>query len=329
MTLEQKRQYHEQWAQSFERYALEGVAPTEEMQSVFDRFREWMLATYQTLKEFLKNNPLAGKLNDDVRQVFDRLLASEKDIAATAASRNSLKQSGITPPAGAPSEKGKPPFNPNTDIPETRFRKAQRLTQDAFNRFAVINNWLKKHGITLSEKANVFQAEERYHSQVANQLEDFREQVRNPLIERIAKAGFTLSDVADFLEAQHAAEANEAIRKVRDDPEATAYGITDAEAEAYLAKAGPKLARLANELREITEDTKRLRLRAGLINQDQVDAWEATYKHYIPVKGDADARGATGKGLKVNFKSKRRLGHGRRDEAVIENILLFAAAQAA
>lgn len=80
MTLDQKRQYHEQWAQSFERYALEGKSPTLEMQPVFARFRRWMLSVYKSLKEFLKQNPLAGKLNDDIRQVFDRLLAADESI---------------------------------------------------------------------------------------------------------------------------------------------------------------------------------------------------------------------------------------------------------
>lgn len=460
MTLEQKRPYHEQWAQSFELYAMEGVSPTEEMQPVFERFKQWMLETYKSLKEFLKNNPLAGRLNNEVRQVFDRLLASDADIAATAAARSNLKQSGKptqpkteagassqkaeskvwkgkafraydsnvpknstlkdvldfeadelgntdlreealvnlkslgidpsktnrdkflwvtktaedaerylseesdpddiqevdvvgwhpiidmgeegylvvapasaatagaggtlkqsgiqTPPAAAP----KKPFNPNEDIPETKFRRAQRLSQDSFNRFTVIKEWLEERGIKLSEKADVFQAEERYNSLVANQLEDFREQQRNPLIEKIAKAGFTMADVADFLEAQHAEEANIANRKLTGLSDSEAFGISDADAKAYLAKADPKLAKLANELRDITEQSKQMRLAAGLLSQDEVDAMDAAYKFYIPVKGDADAKGGTGKGLKVNFKSKRRLGHGKRSEAVIENIFL-------
>lgn len=328
MTLEQKRPYHEQWAQSFELYAMEGVSPTEEMQPVFERFKQWMLETYKSLKEFLKNNPLAGRLNNEVRQVFDRLLASDADIAATAASRSNLKQSGkqntptpetgSTPPAATP----KKPFNPNEDIPETRFRKAQRLSQDSFNRFTVIKEWLEERGVKLSEKADVFQAEERYNSLVANQLEDFREQQRNPLIEKVAKAGFTMADVADFLEAQHAEEANIANRKLTGLSDSEAFGISDVDAKAYLAKADPKLAKLANELRDITEQSKQMRLDAGLLSQDEVDAMDAAYKFYIPVKGDADAKGGTGKGLKVNFKSKRRLGHGKRSEAVIENIFL-------
>lgn len=80
LSVDQKRPHHEQWAQSFERYTLEGKAPTLEMQPVFQRFRAWMLSVYKSLKEFLKQNPLAGKLNDDIRAVFDRLIASQEAI---------------------------------------------------------------------------------------------------------------------------------------------------------------------------------------------------------------------------------------------------------
>lgn len=88
MTLDQKRPYHEQWAQSWERYALEGKAPTLEMQPVFARFRAWMLNIYKSMKEFLRNNPLAGKLNDDIRAVFDRLIASDEAIAEAQKARS-------------------------------------------------------------------------------------------------------------------------------------------------------------------------------------------------------------------------------------------------
>lgn len=208
------------------------------------------------------------------------------------------------------------------DIPrESRFRKFQRKYQDSFNRFTVVKEWLVDKGINLSQQADVYAAEERYHAKIANQVEDFREQIRNPLIEKIAKAGFTMDDIADYLEAQHAPEANAAIRKLRDDPEATAYGIADDEAREYLSKAPGELGKLANELRSITEQTKKLRLDGGLLNKDITDAWEATYKHYIPVKGSEQGNSGTGKGMSVKVKNKRRLGHGRRDEAVIENIL--------
>lgn len=204
---------------------------------------------------------------------------------------------------------------------ETTYQKSQRTVQDKFNRFSVIRDWLKERGVKLTELSNVYDAEERYHAKVANQLEDFREKVRNPLVEKIAKAGFTLSDVQDFLLAQHASEANKQIQKVRNDSEALAYGITDEEASEYLSKAKPELATLANELRDVTEQAKQLRLDAGILNKDITDNWDNTYKHYVPVKGDESIQG-TGKGLNVKHKDKRRLGHEKRNEAVIENILM-------
>lgn len=80
LSLEQKRPFHEQWAQSFERWTMEGKAPSVEMQPVFARFRAWMLSVYKSLEQFLQRNPLAGKLNDEVRGVFSRLMASEEAI---------------------------------------------------------------------------------------------------------------------------------------------------------------------------------------------------------------------------------------------------------
>ena len=284
-------------------------------------------AKSRTLTPYEKYRRLAGEVESRTVQARLEMDEDERRSIPPSASQDTPDSEVIVTFNGKDMESAPPPanaepFDPNTDIPETLPRKAQRLAQDAFNRFTVIQNWLKEKGVTLSEKADVYQAEERYHSLVANQLEDFREQKRNPLIEKIANAGFTMADVSDFLEAQHAAEANAAIQKISNNDTDTAYGITDEEAADYLAKADPKLAKLANELRDITEESKQMRLKAGLLSQEEVDAWESTYEHYIPVKGDADAKGGTGKGLKVNFKTKRRLGHGKRDEAVVENILL-------
>ena len=103
MTLEEKRMSHEQWAQSFERYILEGKAPTTKMQPVFARFRTWMLDVYKSMRDFLETNPLAGKLNDEIRQVFDRLLAAEDAILETEKEReyaplfNTAEEAGVSP----------------------------------------------------------------------------------------------------------------------------------------------------------------------------------------------------------------------------------------
>lgn len=74
MDLEQKRPFHEQFARGFEAYAFEGKAPSVELRAVFQRFRAWLLNVYRSIRQ------LNVELNDDVRGVFDRMLASSEQI---------------------------------------------------------------------------------------------------------------------------------------------------------------------------------------------------------------------------------------------------------
>jgi len=78
MTLDKKRPHHERFAESFEQYLLEGKAPNQELQPLFRRFRTWMVNVYKSLTEFMRGRNL--KLNDEVRQVFDRMLATDEQI---------------------------------------------------------------------------------------------------------------------------------------------------------------------------------------------------------------------------------------------------------
>jgi hypothetical protein len=67
---------HEKFARAFEAYLMEGKAPSADLRTVFAKFRAWLIAVYRTLAR------LDVKLNDDVRGVMDRLLASDDAIAA-------------------------------------------------------------------------------------------------------------------------------------------------------------------------------------------------------------------------------------------------------
>ncbi|THF64312.1 hypothetical protein [Pseudothauera rhizosphaerae] len=90
LPFDEKRAYHEKFAESFERYLLEGQAPSIELQPLFSRFRAWMLSVYRSLKDFLARNSAAGKLSPEVRQVFDRMLATD-DAIRTAEQAGSLR----------------------------------------------------------------------------------------------------------------------------------------------------------------------------------------------------------------------------------------------
>jgi hypothetical protein len=79
--IEQKRDHHETFARGFEAYLFEGRAPSVELASMFQRFRAWMLNVYRSLSQ------LNVTLNDEVRGVFDRMLATRQAIQEAEAVR--------------------------------------------------------------------------------------------------------------------------------------------------------------------------------------------------------------------------------------------------
>jgi hypothetical protein len=70
-----KVEQHEEFARLFEAYLMEGKAPSLALRSAFARFRAWLLGVYRSLKG------LNVQLTDDVRGIFDRMLATDAAIA--------------------------------------------------------------------------------------------------------------------------------------------------------------------------------------------------------------------------------------------------------
>jgi GNAT superfamily N-acetyltransferase len=75
LTHEERRKYHERFADAFEVYMQEGKAPTPELQPLFSQFWSWLKAVYKSFKT------LHVPLSDEVRQVMDRLVATDDAIA--------------------------------------------------------------------------------------------------------------------------------------------------------------------------------------------------------------------------------------------------------
>ena len=83
----QERFIQERFARGFERYLLTGKAPTKELQGTFRRFKKWLISLYKTTKEIIKNpeNYLGLKdPPDEVKEIFDHMVASEEEIEAWA-----------------------------------------------------------------------------------------------------------------------------------------------------------------------------------------------------------------------------------------------------
>ena len=67
---------HEKFARANELYLAEGKAPSAELRPIFQRFRQWLKLIY---KEFTR---LDVEINNQVRQVFDRIYATDEEIDA-------------------------------------------------------------------------------------------------------------------------------------------------------------------------------------------------------------------------------------------------------
>ena len=72
---------HEKFARGFEQYLREGTAPSAELASVFGKFKQWLMQIYQTIKG------LGKPINEDIRGVFDRMLAENPERTVIAPGR--------------------------------------------------------------------------------------------------------------------------------------------------------------------------------------------------------------------------------------------------
>lgn len=77
-----ERWMQERFARGFEKYLMDGSAPTKEMQSVFRRFKKWLTDIYKTAKN-LGN----VELTPEIKDIFDRMISTEAEINAWAAQR--------------------------------------------------------------------------------------------------------------------------------------------------------------------------------------------------------------------------------------------------
>ena len=72
-----RRAVHEQFARGFETYLMEGKAPSVELRNAFRTFARWLTQIYRVVRGNLRVN-----IDPEIRQVFDRMLATEEQVEA-------------------------------------------------------------------------------------------------------------------------------------------------------------------------------------------------------------------------------------------------------
>lgn len=87
LTPDQKTEVHEKFAETFEQYLFTGKAPSNELRKVFARFRSFMASVYKNIEKFLG---IRGRsdLNPEIRDVMDRMLATQDAIEQVQRQRN-------------------------------------------------------------------------------------------------------------------------------------------------------------------------------------------------------------------------------------------------
>ena len=107
---------HEQWARGFEAYAMEGKAPSLALADAFSRFKAWLTRIYKTVRG------LNVKITPEIRDVMDRMLATDEEIAAAREMQSMSPLFTTTPPGMS-----------DTDF-STYQRMARRATESAEQR---------------------------------------------------------------------------------------------------------------------------------------------------------------------------------------------------
>lgn len=78
------RTAHEKFAASFEKYCMEGSAPSNALAEAFRNFRDWLLGIYKAIRNVIyvdaDGQAHIFTISKEVREVMDRMLASEDEI---------------------------------------------------------------------------------------------------------------------------------------------------------------------------------------------------------------------------------------------------------
>ncbi|WP_075882084.1 LPD38 domain-containing protein [Vreelandella massiliensis] len=222
------------------------------------------------------------------------------------------------------------PYGPNDStgfsLPdESLLDVALRRGADKMRPLLRLRRAIQQAGGNIEEEADPYLNEELYHGRLENDLDALRNEYVEPLAQGLAKAKISQADLDEYVYALHAPERNAVVaaRNPNDDSlQDGGSGMSNAEAADIIKKverSGKKsdYQRLAKIVQDITAVRRDAIRDGGLETDDVLDAWEATYENYVPLKGfanDEPEAPRIGKGFQITGKESF-LVKGRRDRA--------------
>ena len=205
-------------------------------------------------------------------------------------------------------------------------RKARVVAQDAFIALRDTQQDIEAAtGRPLEDLQNVYQLENLMHGRTQAEVEALDDQHFDPLFDAMRKAGVTVKQLEDYLEARHAPERNREIAAINPRMPDGGSGMTTADARTALAGMDrAKLEPLARRVDAIVKETRKRMLDAGVITREAYDAMTAQYQYYVPLRGVDESKsmqeqaraGFGGGGLDIRTSGlKGALGRGAGNRA--------------
>lgn len=304
---------------------------------------EGQLALTEKMRQDLlrkHGEPLNDYLQEEFGYGIDSLTQGEAGHFRKASSLDSIREridaarsedgssstDGVIPPGFRFSRAGIPdldpqPFGPPSD---TLIRRLVSKIADKHTVLKGVQKNIQEQFGEISDPANAYRAEELFHGKVENDVRLIQENMVEPLAKAMSENNVSLKQLDEFLYALHAPERNAVIAERNPEMPEGGSGMTDAEAAAIIAKVDKegKLEQyqaLAKRVHDMLAMRRKILKSAGLLDEDTVGAWEASYKNYVPLKGWATDEQQSdtpriGKGFAISGKESQ-MAAGRKSKA--------------
>ena len=222
-----------------------------------------------------------------------------------------------------------------------------------------INDWRKGLGLKpLTEEESPYRGEESVPGKIGFAGQEFEENRKKPLANKIAKNGLDLNDIDEFLTLRHAIERNKTInlRDSQRDPEVNPgsgslktgepltdsfvkdrmrnrYGMTWNDSTGTWSggnSRAKKFLDVAQDVDQIVRETMNTTVAGGLISRENADVINSAYKYYAPLRGkeiedDYAESVITSSGLSTKGKeSLRAMGRESAAQSPLGHIMLNA-----
>jgi hypothetical protein len=206
---------------------------------------------------------------------------------------------------------------------------------------------IEKAAGEIEENLNVYEKEQLYHGRTATGIRKFLLDELMPTIKELGSLKLTPQDLKEYLYNRHAPERNDKMNEVNKlDPitgkerttpwslQDRASGISTKDAKEYMAKLDPAkkaaLEKVAKRIDEMVQGTQQILLKSGAEDQATIDAYNNTYKNYVPlfrIEDDFTKAGGIGtsgssKGFGVRGAfSKRAMGSEKEVQDILGNLI--------